>query len=89
MYSKCYRAIYKLSPVTVKFRRIPEEILDKTVEYGIAETKSEAIRVAGGMLVGVADSRGTIYNPQGLDVDTVIELKTADKSVAESPMRVE
>jgi hypothetical protein len=48
MYSKCYREIYKLSSVTVKFRRIPEEILDKMVKYGIAETKSEAIRVAGG-----------------------------------------
>jgi hypothetical protein len=46
MYSKCYRAIYKLSSVTVKFRRIPEEILDKMVKYGIAETKNEAIRVA-------------------------------------------
>jgi hypothetical protein len=37
-----------MSSVTVKFRRIPEEILDKTVEYWIAETKSEAVRVAGG-----------------------------------------
>jgi len=35
-----------MSSVTVKFRGIPEEILDKMVEYGIAETKSEAIRVA-------------------------------------------
>ncbi len=89
MYSKCYRVIYKLSSVTVKFSRILEEILDKRVKYGIAETKSEAIRVArGGMLVGVADSRGTLYNPQRLDVNTVIELKKADKSVAESPTRV-
>ena len=40
------------------------------------------------MLVGVADSRGTIYNPQGLDVHALIELKKAGKSVAESPMRV-
>jgi len=43
----------------------------------------------GGMLVAVADSQGTIYNPQGLDVDAFIELKTAGRSVAESPMRVE
>jgi formiminotetrahydrofolate cyclodeaminase len=35
-----------MSSVTVTFRGIPEEILDKMVEYGIAETKSEAIRVA-------------------------------------------
>jgi glutamate dehydrogenase (NAD(P)+) len=37
------------------------------------------------MLVGVADSRGTIYNPQGLDVEALIELKTADKSVTDYP----
>ncbi len=35
-----------MSSVTAKFRGIPEEILDKMVECGIAETKSEAIRVA-------------------------------------------
>ena len=39
----------------------------------------------GAMLVGVADSRGTIYNPQGLDVLALIELKTAGKSVADYP----
>ena len=40
------------------------------------------------MLVGVADSRGTIYNPQGLNIEALIELKKAGKSVAESPTRV-
>jgi glutamate dehydrogenase (NAD(P)+) len=39
----------------------------------------------GAMLVGVADSRGTIYNPQGLDVLALIELKTAGKTVADYP----
>lgn len=39
----------------------------------------------GAMLVGVADSRGTIYNPQGLDAHALIELKTAGKSVADYP----
>jgi len=39
----------------------------------------------GAMLVGVADSRGTIYNPQGLDVVALIELKKAGKSVADYP----
>jgi glutamate dehydrogenase (NAD(P)+) len=43
----------------------------------------------GAMLVDVADSRGTTYNPQGLDIEALIELKKAGKSVAESPMRVE
>ena len=39
----------------------------------------------GAMLVGAADSRGTIYNPQGLDVGALIELKKAGKSVADYP----
>ena len=37
----------------------------------------------GALLVGVADSRGTIYNPQGLSVHALIELKKTGKSVAE------
>ncbi|MBN1455302.1 MAG: Glu/Leu/Phe/Val dehydrogenase [Methanomicrobia archaeon] len=36
----------------------------------------------GALLVGAADSRGTIYNPRGLDVDALIALKDAGKSVA-------
>jgi glutamate dehydrogenase (NAD(P)+) len=39
----------------------------------------------GGMLVDVADSRGTIYNPLGLDGDTLIELKKVCKSVVDYP----
>jgi glutamate dehydrogenase (NAD(P)+) len=39
----------------------------------------------GAVLVGAADSRGTIYNPQGLDVGALIELKQAGKSVADYP----
>jgi len=36
----------------------------------------------GAVLVGAADSRGTIYNPRGLDVNGLIALKDAGKSVA-------
>jgi glutamate dehydrogenase (NAD(P)+) len=39
----------------------------------------------GAMLVGVADSQGTIYNPKGLDVEALIELKKAGKSVTDYP----
>jgi hypothetical protein len=52
-----------MSSVTVKFRGIPEEILDKMVEYGIAETKSEAIRVAilnFGIEMGLLSEQGLI-----------------------------
>jgi glutamate dehydrogenase (NAD(P)+) len=37
----------------------------------------------GAVLVGAADSRGTIYNPRGLDVGALIALKDAGQSVAE------
>ncbi len=52
-----------MSSVTVKFRGVPEEILDKMVEYGIAETKSEAIRVAilnFGIEIGLLSEQGLI-----------------------------
>ena len=39
----------------------------------------------GALLVGAADSRGTISNPHGLDVDALVELKKAGKSVTDYP----
>ena len=41
------------------------------------------LRERGAVLVGAADSRGTIHNPNGLDVDALIELKESGKSVAD------
>lgn len=38
---------------------------------------------AGAIPVAVSDSAGTVYNPDGLDVDSLIELKAAGKSVIE------
>jgi glutamate dehydrogenase (NAD(P)+) len=38
---------------------------------------------AGAIAVAVSDSAGTIYNPDGLDVDALIALKSAGKSVTE------
>ncbi len=37
----------------------------------------------GAVVVGAADSRGTIYNPRGLDVDALVALKDAGRSVIE------
>lgn len=37
------------------------------------------------MLVGVADSQGALYHPDGLDVDELIEIKRAGKSVVDYP----
>lgn len=37
------------------------------------------------VLVGVADSRGAVHNPEGLDVDALIKLKEAGKSVVDYP----
>ncbi len=39
----------------------------------------------GAVLVGAADSQGTIYNPEGLDVAALIRLKEAGESVANHP----
>ncbi|MBA1340600.1 MAG: Glutamate dehydrogenase 2 [ANME-2 cluster archaeon] len=39
----------------------------------------------GALLVGAADSKGTVYDPDGLDVNTLIELKEAGKSVVNYP----
>jgi glutamate dehydrogenase (NAD(P)+) len=37
------------------------------------------------VLVGVADSQGALYHPEGLDVDELIKIKKAGKSVADYP----
>jgi glutamate dehydrogenase (NAD(P)+) len=39
----------------------------------------------GAVLVGAADSQGSVYDPDGLDVDELIRLKEADKSVVNYP----
>ncbi len=39
----------------------------------------------GAVLVGVADSRGAVHNPEGLDVDSLIALKNEGKNVFEYP----
>jgi len=41
------------------------------------------LHAAGAIAVAVADSAGTIYNPDGLDVDKLLELKTSGRSVTE------
>ena len=41
------------------------------------------LREQGARLVGVADSKGSIANPKGIDIDTLIELKNGGKSVIE------
>jgi glutamate dehydrogenase (NAD(P)+) len=38
----------------------------------------------GAMVVGVADSRGTLHHPEGLDVDALVDLKAAGKSVVDA-----
>lgn len=40
----------------------------------------------GALIVGVADSKGTVQNPEGLDVETLIALKRRGKSVRAYPI---
>jgi len=42
------------------------------------------LREKGVVLVGAADSCGTVHDPKGLDIDALIELKRAGKSVTKS-----
>ena len=75
-----------MSSVTVKFRGIPEEILDKMVEYGIAETKSEAIRVAilnFGIEIGLLNEQGLIKSLR----EQLAEGKISHEKVAEEIKR--
>lgn len=37
----------------------------------------------GAVLVGAADSRGTVYNPEGLDIEALAELKRAGKPLTD------
>jgi glutamate dehydrogenase/leucine dehydrogenase len=39
----------------------------------------------GAVLVGAADSQGTLFNPQGIEVARLIDLKDAGKSVLDYP----
>ncbi|MBG1241874.1 Glu/Leu/Phe/Val family dehydrogenase [Nostoc sp. NZL] len=39
----------------------------------------------GALLIGVADSQGTLFNPQGIDVKQLIKLKNSGKSVIDYP----
>jgi glutamate dehydrogenase (NAD(P)+) len=39
------------------------------------------LKAKGAVLVGASDSQGTLYNPQGLDVEALIELKRSGQSV--------
>lgn len=52
-----------MSTLTVKFRGVQEDILNTMVNAGIAETKSEALRMAllhFGLEMGVVDERQVV-----------------------------
>ena len=60
----------------------------RVVIQGFGAVGSHAARFLvgrGARLVGAADSLGTIHNPQGLDVDALLGLKAAGKSVTDYP----
>lgn len=60
----------------------------RLVIQGFGAVGSNAARFfseRGAVLVGAADSQGTIHNPQGLDVEALAELKAAGQSVGDYP----
>jgi glutamate dehydrogenase (NAD(P)+) len=60
----------------------------RVVVQGFGAVGKQAARFLtrkGAVLVGVADSRGTVHDPEGLDVDVLIRLKKEGKSVLDYP----
>lgn len=60
----------------------------RVVVQGFGAVGQHAARFLGELgtvLVGAADSRGTLYDPQGLDVTKLMELKEKGKSVIDYP----
>jgi glutamate dehydrogenase (NAD(P)+) len=60
----------------------------RLVIQGFGAVGSNAARFfseRGAVLVGAADSQGTIHNPQGLDVEALAQLKAAGQSVGDYP----
>jgi glutamate dehydrogenase (NAD(P)+) len=58
----------------------------RVVVQGFGAVGSHAARFSqakGAVLVGASDSRGTVYNPRGLSVEALQELKEAGRSVVE------
>lgn len=50
----------------------------------VGKNAARFLTAEGAVLVGAADSKGSIHAPDGLDVDILIELKEAGKSVIDS-----
>jgi glutamate dehydrogenase/leucine dehydrogenase len=60
----------------------------RLVVQGFGSVGKHAARflaAAGTVLVGAADSRGTLFNPKGIDVNRLIELKNSGASVLDYP----
>ncbi len=51
----------------------------------VGKHAARCLKALGAVLVGAADSQGTVYNPRGLDVDALLELKQAGRSVLDYP----
>ena len=78
--SHCVDAAMKFCDFNLKGARI--------VVQGFGSVGKHAARFLtsrGAVLIGAADSRGTIYNPNGLDVSRLIELKSVGESVINYP----
>ena len=51
----------------------------------VGKHTAHVLAARGARLVAVADSAGAVHNPDGLDVNALLELKDAGKSVADYP----
>lgn len=51
----------------------------------VGQHTARFLKEKGVVLIGAADSRGSIFNPKGLDVDALIALKQSGQSVVDYP----
>jgi glutamate dehydrogenase (NAD(P)+) len=52
----------------------------------VGKNAAHFLAAQGAVLVGAADSQGSVYDPDGLDVNKLIRLKDAGKSVVDYPV---
>ncbi len=81
------RGIGHVAEVALKYRNLPLAGARVVVQGFGAVGKHAACSLVerGAVLVGAADSRGTIHDPGGLDVEALMAFKDSGKNIAEYP----
>ena len=82
--------VYHTIDVALKYSDFPLQGA-RIVIQGFGAVGKHAARFLtehGGVLVGASDSRGSLYDPAGLDVQALIDIKGQGKSIIDSPQGI-